>query len=99
MVEAGGLLTPLGADLQLLPRGRAQLIAPSHSSHQEHFDGRAQDPREPPSSQTTLHLGPLSLLSPSQYFLLHQAFTIYFFPEWGLFSPPFTFQLMFLKHL
>eukprot|EP00071_Canis_lupus_P025075 XP_013977779.1 cadherin-related family member 4 isoform X2 [Canis lupus familiaris] len=73
--------------------------APSSVMSLEHFDGRAQDPREPPSSQTTLHLGPLSLLSPSQYFLLHQAFTIYFFPEWGLFSPPFTFQLMFLKHL
>ncbi|XP_072577069.1 cadherin-related family member 4 isoform X7 [Vulpes vulpes] len=73
--------------------------APSSVMSLEHFDGRAQDPREPPSSQTTLHLGPLSLLSPSQYFLLHQAFTLYFFPEWGLFSPPFTFQLMFLKHL
>ncbi|CAD7685186.1 unnamed protein product [Nyctereutes procyonoides] len=73
--------------------------APSSVMSLEHFDGRAQDPCEPPSSQTTLHLGPLSLLSPSQYFLLHQAFTIYFFLEWGLFSPPFTFQLMFLKHL
>ncbi|XP_070348688.1 cadherin-related family member 4 isoform X2 [Equus asinus] len=35
-----------------------------------HFDGRAQDSRESPSSQTILHLGPLSLLTPSQYLLL-----------------------------
>ncbi|XP_027439637.2 cadherin-related family member 4 isoform X3 [Zalophus californianus] len=33
------------------------------------FDGRAQDSRESPSSQTTLHLGPLSLFSPSQHLL------------------------------
>lgn len=54
----------------LLPMGRIQLIAPSHFSSQQHFDGRAQDSRESPSSQTILHLGPLSLLTPSQYLLL-----------------------------
>nr|XP_045361945.1 cadherin-related family member 4 isoform X5 [Camelus bactrianus] len=35
-----------------------------------HFDGRAQDSRESPSFQTILHLGPLSLRTPSQYLLL-----------------------------
>nr|XP_023476195.1 cadherin-related family member 4 isoform X12 [Equus caballus] len=44
--------------------------APSSIMSLQHFDGRAQDSRESPSSQTILHLGPLSLLTPSQYLLL-----------------------------
>ena len=70
MEEAGGLLTLLGAGLHLLPMGRVQLIAPSHSSPQQHFDGRAQDPRESRSFQTILYLGPLSFHTPFQYLCL-----------------------------
>lgn len=97
MEETVGLLTPLGEDLQPLPGGRAQLIALSHSPHQQHFDGRAQDSGESPSSQTTwVHFLSLAHLSIS---FDHQATASYSFPEWGLFSPPFTFQPMFFKHL
>ncbi|XP_036905593.1 cadherin-related family member 4 isoform X3 [Sturnira hondurensis] len=73
--------------------------APS-SSRGLHFDGRAQDSRESPSSQTTSHPDPLSLLSPSQGLLPPSThYLMYSFPEWGGFSLPLTFQTVLVKHL
>ncbi|XP_044906248.1 cadherin-related family member 4 isoform X7 [Felis catus] len=46
----------------------------------QHFDGRAQDSRESPFSQTTLHLGPLSILTPSQRLLLPPGIHYLLFP-------------------
>lgn len=68
--EASGLLIPLGAGLHPLPMGGFQLIVPSHSSPQQHFNGRAQDSCEFPYPQYIRHLGPRSLFNPSQYLLL-----------------------------
>ncbi|XP_040301326.1 cadherin-related family member 4 isoform X2 [Herpailurus yagouaroundi] len=54
--------------------------APSSVDMSLHFDGRAQDSRESPFSQTTLHLGPLSLLTPSQRLLLPPGIHYLLFP-------------------
>ncbi|XP_022428808.1 cadherin-related family member 4 isoform X3 [Delphinapterus leucas] len=44
--------------------------APSSVMSLQYFDGRAQDPRESPSFQTILYLGPLSFHTPFQYLCL-----------------------------
>ncbi|XP_032314379.1 cadherin-related family member 4 isoform X3 [Camelus ferus] len=54
--------------------------APSSVMSLQHFDGRAQDSRESPSFQTILHLGPLSLRTPSQYLLLPPGIHYLLFP-------------------
>ncbi|XP_064352602.1 cadherin-related family member 4 isoform X2 [Camelus dromedarius] len=54
--------------------------APSSVMSLQHFDGRAQDSRESSSFQTILHLGPLSLRTPSQYLLLPPGIHYLLFP-------------------
>lgn len=80
MEEASRFLIPLGAGLHLLPVDGVQLIVPSHSSPQQHFDGRAQDSCEFPYPQYIHHLGPLSLFNSSQYLLLPLGIYCLLFP-------------------
>ncbi|KAM9073970.1 cadherin-related family member 4 isoform 2-T2 [Megaptera novaeangliae] len=54
--------------------------APRMETPQQHFDGRAQDPRESRSFQTILYLGPLSFHTPFQYLCLPPGIHYLLFP-------------------
>ncbi|KAM9073969.1 cadherin-related family member 4 isoform 1-T1 [Megaptera novaeangliae] len=54
--------------------------APSSVMSLQHFDGRAQDPRESRSFQTILYLGPLSFHTPFQYLCLPPGIHYLLFP-------------------
>lgn len=81
----------LGAGLDSLP----PLILPISSTLMAEHRTPVSPPLPKPLS-TWVHFLSLTHLSISFY---HQASTIHSFPEWGLFSPLFTFQPIFLKYL